>query len=273
VSAGVLCMVASPVRNPCIVGGSGSILVGVQGACQSAHGVSRVMAATIDQACPKCGKVIKAPATLAGKKIRCKGCGQIFLIPAPSRVQATTKAEADAEAKARAKAELNDDVAFYDKNPYGMHAVDLARRCPRCVGEMEEDARICIHCGYDTEKRVKYDSKKVYETTGGDYFWWWLPGILCVLAVVLLIVLDVLYCLFFPKWFVEGWAKLMADAGGSRVQMFRGEADKPWLAYLFHPLLTVWSWVVTAFLVWKSGKFAVKRLILNWRPPEVEKEE
>ena len=40
-----------------------------------------------------------------------------------------------------------------------------------------------------------------------------------------------------------------------------------------HPLFVVWSWVITAFLVWKSGKFAIKRLILNWQPPEVEKQE
>jgi hypothetical protein len=230
------------------------------------------MAATIEQACPECRKVIKAPANLAGKKIRCKGCGHIFMIPANSRKPAPSAAEADA-ARAKAQAELNDDRAFYDKDPYKMHAEDLARRCPRCAGEMEEEDLICIHCGYDTQKRVTHASKRVYETTGGDYFWWWLPGILCVLAVIFLIVFDVLYCLFFPKWFVEGWDKLMAGAGGSRVQMFKSDAEKPWLAYLFHPLLTVWSWVMTAWLVWVSGKFAVKRLIFNWRPPEVEKEE
>lgn len=231
------------------------------------------MAATIAQACPKCGKVIKAPADLAGKKVRCKGCAHIFLMQGPSRAAGKPTTEVE-EARAKAKAEANDDAAFYDKTPYKMEGIDLAPRCPRCAGELEsEGAKICLHCGYDTEKRVLHESVKVYENTAGDYFLWWLPAIICIILAIALIVTDVLYCLYMPRWFIEDWDKLMAEGANSRVKMFKTETEKPLSIYLFHPLLTVWSWVLTAWLVWKCGKFAFVRLALNPHPPEVEKEE
>src|SRR5262249_34131429 len=157
------------------------------------RGAQPVMAATIAQACPKCGKVIKAPADLAGKKIRCKGCAHIFMMQGHSRTAGKPPTEAE-DAREKAKAEANNDAAFFDKNPYHMEAVDLAARCPRCAGELEsEDAKICLHCGYDTEKRVLHESKKVYETTGGDYFMWWLPAFICIFLAIALISAEVIY--------------------------------------------------------------------------------
>ena len=34
------------------------------------------MAATISISCPKCSKTVQAPASVKGKKIKCKGCGE-----------------------------------------------------------------------------------------------------------------------------------------------------------------------------------------------------
>lgn len=40
------------------------------------------MATTIDIACPECKKLMKVPAEVQGKKIRCKSCGHVFPVPA-----------------------------------------------------------------------------------------------------------------------------------------------------------------------------------------------
>ena len=41
------------------------------------------MPATVDVSCPHCGKSLKVPAELAGKRVKCKGCDEVFAVPAP----------------------------------------------------------------------------------------------------------------------------------------------------------------------------------------------
>ena len=38
------------------------------------------MPATLDVTCPNCGKVLKVPAALEGKRVKCKGCDEAFVI-------------------------------------------------------------------------------------------------------------------------------------------------------------------------------------------------
>ena len=42
-----------------------------------------IMPATLDLACPKCGKKLKVPAELEGKKVKCKDCQSVFAVTAP----------------------------------------------------------------------------------------------------------------------------------------------------------------------------------------------
>ena len=41
------------------------------------------MPATLDVACPNCGKALKVPAELDGKRVKCKGCDEVFAVRAP----------------------------------------------------------------------------------------------------------------------------------------------------------------------------------------------
>src|SRR5262245_12521285 len=41
--------------------------------------------------CPGCGKTFDLASTMAGKKARCKQCGQIMKVPVPSEPSGTTR--------------------------------------------------------------------------------------------------------------------------------------------------------------------------------------
>src|SRR5947207_737731 len=100
------------------------------------------MAAPASISCPSCAKKFKGRPELAGKKIKCPGCGSPFIVPQQAEAP-QPKPAAVAAANARAP----DDEA----NPYGITTIDLSARCPNCANKMEsEDAIICLHCGYNT---------------------------------------------------------------------------------------------------------------------------
>lgn len=206
------------------------------------------MADTILIACPDCNKRLRTPSHLQGKKIRCKACGHTFTAkmvdggdegPEAARVQSKTKGGGS-------KAPNRDFVA--DHNPYAVVETGLAHRCPHCAGEMEsEDARICLHCGYDTWARERHQTKLTYETTGMDYFMWLLPGIACAIAVLAMIGFIVFLIL-------------------SLKEVVEDNKDAWWA---FAPkAMQVWGTVVSLFIIFFAGKFAIKRLIFNPVPPE-----
>jgi uncharacterized protein YbaR (Trm112 family) len=239
------------------------------------------MAATILVHCPQCKKPLNLPETLAGKKIRCKDCGTVFPVvkeAAPKPVAAPAKAAAEEEegvgtygfaaadqptpvpapapppppppppAAARGRKGKKDDED--DPNPYGVTDVDLAPRCPHCAKEMESaEAIICLHCGYNTHSRKKADTKRIIDTTGQDQFMWLLPGILCIFGILFVVGFDV----FFLFGLRGTWNYLSEE--------------------VLHSLsvgIRVWVVGASLFVIYKCGKFAVKRLILHPVPPEEE---
>jgi hypothetical protein len=225
------------------------------------------MAGTIAVVCPECGKQVQAPPELIGKKVRCKGCSTVFTVQsaaqktaiktAPSKPAGPVKAAAPAPkgkppaAKPVAKPQPSktDDDDEDDGNPYAVTTLDLSPRCPECANELESaDAIICLTCGYNTETRERARTRKVKETTGLDQTLWLLPGIACVIAIILLIVFDVIYCIKASEWFKDTWAEGFGD----------------------HLGIKMWLVICCIFASWYAGKFAVKRLILHPTPPEVE---
>jgi len=245
--------------------------------------------------CPECDKQIRLPADAAGKKIRCKACEHVFVVQAPAadgggpaRGVTADKPDKKGAGKAPDKKPAKkpekppapaggyglaaDDDG--DSNPYQVTDLELGHRCPQCAAEMEsEDAVVCLNCGYNTTTRVQLRARKIKEVTGQDKFMWLLPGILCVVAILLLIG----YCFFhyfaLPNILVDDFDS-MEEAAGGRIAALKDERfdDKIsfWQAALIHPAIALWIFIGIAFGCYYLGKFAVRRLIQNPDPPEVE---
>jgi hypothetical protein len=234
------------------------------------------MAATIEVSCPECGKEIKVSAELEGKKIRCKACEEVFTVkPAraakaaksakPAKPDPKAKAKPDpkaakkpdpktaVKAKAPPKPGADPDDLDDDGNPYGVTDLDMTPRCPHCAGEMEEDAIICLECGYNTMTRQRTETKKVFERTGRDWFLWLFPGVLSVISLILLIVFDIWYLTRFDAMFPDpdDWIRWTLGYGGVKL----------------------WVVIGTLFGMFWSIVFIIRRLVLAPVPPEREKED
>lgn len=225
--------------------------------------------------CPKCKNQLKGPPEIQGKKVRCKRCGTKFRIPSPG--EAAKPGESGPARKALGPGDSDhsdsqnpyafaDDGgtggkstskpsslpnAFAKATPYGVTDLDLIPRCPHCAKELEsKDAVICLNCGYNLETRTFAKTKVVYEITSQDRMHWLMPGVLCVVGIILIVAFD--------GWFCFGLDGMWAS----------------WEQYVppsFTKGLRAWFVFVTCFGIWFAGRFAYKRLVLNPTPPEVEK--
>ncbi len=201
------------------------------------------MASTITIKCPECEKQMKISAEVIGKKIRCKACGTVF----PAKAGAPAAAAAKTAAKKKPPAKTDDDDE--DAKPYAVTEDTFVPRCHQCANEMESaEAVVCLFCGYNHETREKTRMRKIREVTGWDKFKWWLPGIACVLAVIIMITGDILYCVFATDWIdQEAWYSFLSGQG-----------------------VKMWIVIPTIFLIYYGAKYAIRRLVFNYTVPEVE---
>jgi hypothetical protein len=132
-------------------------------------------------------------------------------------------------------------------NPYGVTTPDLRARCPSCANPLEsEDAVVCLYCGYNTQTRITPGTKKIVEATAETHIMWLLPGLLCVLGIVVLAILCLIYCITM--------------------------ASEMWDSFLVHESLRIWIVIIALSVMWGLGQFAFSRLIMNPTPPEETKE-
>ena len=90
--------------------------------------------------------------------------------------------------------------------------------------------------------------RKVRDVTGWDVFLWLLPGILCVIADILLLTFDFVYCMKVNDW-------IDPDA---------------WYSFIGHLGIKIWLVLPTIGLMYLATRFAIRRLIFNNKVPEVE---
>lgn len=155
------------------------------------------MAASIDIACPKCGHKSKAPATMQGKNVRCRICQAVFRATGGATIGSTDDSD--------------EEIA---RNPYIMREENLAARCPFCALPLDPpDSRICLHCGYDMQKRKRVESKQTYETTAGDYFMYHIPTLACLFAIGVLLTIDFLALIFREDIMKDSWFEDIVKPG------------------------------------------------------------
>ncbi len=213
--------------------------------------------ATMITSCPACNKQIKIPAEVAGKKIKCKNCGNIFVATSTAvRPESPTAQPKPADPET---IKLVDDDEG-DGKPYDVTTLDLTPRCPHCAYELEEEGQvICLHCGYNTETRELGRRRRTKALTGWDWFWWLLPGILNVLIFFLCLSAFANTSIKFILNHDAEYAKI-AQEGGDFVSFYRS----------MYNCCTLWYVVFCMFCMYWSGKAAIKRLVYNPKPPEEE---
>ena len=246
------------------------------------------MADKLDIRCPSCGKEMKVPAEVVGKVIRCKACAHTFAVadpskPAPAKARPATakpvpaKLTADAPLKFQADppaappppvaggkvARPFDTDEDENDNPYGVTKDDLdVPRCPFCAVELDPpDTKVCLNCGYNLLERKRHASKKVYETTAGDYFKHWLPAIAWIVAMLTLFTLAVVSTFQMSSWLTGSFL----EKDEKNTVTMQPEFYLPPFAF------NLCTWVCTCFILFTGLKFVVKRLVFNWRPTEVVK--
>lgn len=226
------------------------------------------MAPTVVITCPECEKQITAPVTLDGKKIRCKGCGHTFVVradvgekdepgppakpkpkPAAKAKPAPQPARAKAKAKAKAPGKPADDD---DPNPYQVTDIDLTPRCPHCAGDMEPGDVICLHCGYNTQTRMRANTRVTIEHDFLDWFLHLLPVGLCILLIFAQIG-NIVFLLLFLTPIIEANKEAWWNFGPRAMQL--------------------WGSVLSLAIIFFCARFSIIRLVWHLRPPEKLKKE
>jgi hypothetical protein len=197
---------------------------------------------TIDVACPQCEKKIKATDEHRGKKVRCKGCGHIFTLPAAEAEKAAPAKQGPV--KIMAKRDDEEGGGSYSLSKEEDAGV---ARCPHCAAELESTTvRICINCGYDMATRQRLGTKRTMDVTAADRSAWLLPGFIAIAAIFGLIFLDLFVVFALGKIFDEN-------------------SDYSWLN---SGPVKLWTVILSVIGMLALGKFAFGRLVLNPNPPE-----
>jgi hypothetical protein len=226
------------------------------------------MPATLDVTCPSCGKALKIPAELEGKRVKCKDCQEVFQVRAPGAKAGKAAAGKPAAPKSdppppsadkpknRFEDDEDDDGA---PKAIGVVADDSEiPRCPHCAQELDPpDAVVCTNCGFNNRTRVKAETKKVWAPTAMDWIAHLGPGLLAVLAIAGAITLDVVCILNMRDWMTGGL--LDSDEKGP---------DGRTKFYIPPGAFSVWITIMSLGIIVPFGKFAYRRLIVHFRPEE-----
>ena len=237
--------------------------------------------------CPSCERPLKVPEAVLGKKIKCKHCGHAFVAQDPAAARSVkpskpggvkpskpggaavkTKKEPEPEPKQEAKSEAASTYKFQDDdddanpNPFTVVAESDVPRCPFCAQELDPpDAKVCLHCGFNNETRVRADSKKVWAPDTNDYINHLGPGVLALLVFIGLVVLDIVCYLNMRDWLTDTFLqKDDVDATGQKAFYVKPGA---FITFVF---------AATVMPIIGCARFAIKRLFIENRPTEKVKQ-
>lgn len=226
------------------------------------------MPATLDVSCPNCDKPLKVPAELEGKKVKCKGCEEVFVIKAPkaktaapSKKAPAAKKPAPETPKAEEKPPEKPKSPFLDEDddddgqapkPMAVVKEDDAPRCPHCANELDPpDAIVCYICGYNNVTRVKSETKKVIEHDAADWATHLATPIIALIIVIGLIVLDIICILNMSDWMA-----------GSALEKDEKNPVTGNVEYYVKPgAFTTFIIVATLAIIVPFTRFAIRRLM------------
>ncbi len=153
--------------------------------------------------CSECGKSLKAPDTLAGKKAKCPQCGAVVPIPAavldaelidePPPLPKKSSAQSKPKPKpADDDGSMFDDAAEFEaKDP-----ADDRKPCPMCGEMIAQSAAKCRFCGelFDAGLRKRSQSKSGSRSGDQDPLTGW-DIALCVLCSNIGCIIGIVACI------------------------------------------------------------------------------
>ena len=137
-----------------------------------------------------------------------------------------------------------------DPDPYGVKTQTLARLCPVCTKEMEDDnAIICLYCGYNTLTRQAGKVEKTIGITSQQHLIYLLPAlgtaVFCCCAILFLLY----FCLIYPY-----------------------HVSNTFLEFTDHESVRLGLILSFLAIIWSGGMFCFKKFIENPKPDEVKLE-
>ena len=100
----------------------------------------------------QCGKALNVQDAMAGKAVKCPGCGKVIRVPGG---QGAPAAAAPAAAQPIIDNTMSD---MFDEEGFG---TEVAAACPSCGKEMAANAVLCTKCGYHKETGQVMESHKL----------------------------------------------------------------------------------------------------------------
>jgi hypothetical protein len=217
------------------------------------------MSSPVDMKCPGCEKVLRVPPAVFGKKIKCKHCAHAFVVPDPAAKAARAPAKPAASPPPPpppAKSPFLDD----DEGPAKIEVIqeEDTARCPHCAKELDPpDAAVCIHCGFNNITRKKAETKKVWAPTLEDWVKHLWPGVTALSIVIGWIVFDIISLVRMREWLEGSFLEMdEVDAAGQK-------------RYFVAPgFFIAVIWMASLVISVPAAKFAYRRLVKEYRPPE-----
>jgi uncharacterized paraquat-inducible protein A len=223
------------------------------------------MSSPVVIACPNCDKPLKVPPAVFGKKIKCKLCQHAFVVQDPDAPARPAKGAKPPPKPASpppppAKNRFDDD----DDDGRQIEVIsegDEVARCPHCAKELDPpDAIVCVNCGFNNVTRAKADTKKVWAPTAMDWMSHLLPGIIALAIVIGLIVFNVISFVRMRDWLEGSFLEMEDKDAAGRKRYF--VAPGFFITVIF---------MVSLVIFVPAAKFAYRRLIKEFRPPETIK--
>lgn|SRR5262245_31566054 len=215
------------------------------------------MPATLDISCPKCGKALKVPTQLEGKKIRCKECQQVFQVSAGKAAAATPPAP---EKPKNPFLDDDEDLApGQAPKPMGVVQESDVARCPHCAKELDPpDAVVCVNCGFNNVTRVKANIKKVVAPEATDWINHLGPAIIALILAIGLIVVDIICIVNMSDWMA-----------GSALEMEEKNPVTGKTQYYVMPgAFTAMIIAASVVVIIPAARFAIRRLAFDYKPEE-----
>lgn len=102
--------------------------------------------------CPHCGRKLKCPSTVFGRRVKCLSCAESFL--APREEEDIFELESEETSPAASKTAAHDPADVLGDLARSEELADSQSQgftCPDCKATLPQGARICVQCGFDLE--------------------------------------------------------------------------------------------------------------------------